>query len=127
MAYDKLSVPSGWDENPTRRSMAHDGAGCSRLLRCCGVQLPYRRTHIVVASAFVAAWQLTRSLRWVESVAGVWLLMVAWILGYRTASIVDSLASGLLLAGPAFLGSRISKSFGGGWKVLLTSEKEEQQ
>ena len=35
---------------------------------------------IVVGSSLVGAWQVMRPLRWVESLAGAWLLVVPWIL-----------------------------------------------
>ncbi len=47
-------------------------------------------------------------------------------LGYGMRAIVISLSPGLALALLAFMGGSFSERFGGGWRVLLETEKREQ-
>jgi hypothetical protein len=82
---------------------------------------------IAAGSAFIAIWQLMRPLRWIELVVGAWLLAAPWILEYGTAPTVNSLVVGLLLAVLAFLGTKTSKRFGGGWTSLLSGETRDQR
>ena len=70
-----------------------------------------------IASSFVVAGRLRRSLRWIGLVAGAWFVVAPWILGYGMVALVDSAAVGVALAGLALLG----------WKVLLEIEIKERR
>ena len=76
---------------------------------------------IVVGASLVAAWPVVRSLRWVELLAGAWLIAAPWVLmrWYGWTPTLDSLGVGLALVVLAFLGAETGKSFGGGWLALL--------
>ena len=82
---------------------------------------------IVVGASLVAAWQVMRSLRWVEAVAGAWLLVAPWILvrWYEALPTANSLGVGLALVILAFLGGKTTKNFGGGWISVLPFLEQE--
>lgn len=84
---------------------------------------------IVVGSSLIAAWQIMRSLRWLELVVGSWLLVSPWILvrWYEALPTANSLGVGLALVVLAFLGGKTTKNFGGGWSVLLKIVPEEEK
>jgi SPW repeat len=75
---------------------------------------------IVVGASVVAAWPVMRPLRWVGLVAGVWLLVAPWILGYHAMVAMENTSVvGFLLAAIALLGGEEGSRFGGGWGSLL--------
>jgi hypothetical protein len=79
----------------------------------------------VLGFSFIAAWQLMRSLRWVELVAGVWLLVAPWALGYELVPIVNSIVVGILLISFALVRGKVEQRFGGGWSSLWRGEFEQ--
>ena len=78
---------------------------------------------VAATFAVVAIWQATRSLRWVNLAAGLWLLAAPWVLGYgETAPTVNSLAVGVVLAALALVKGEVTRRFGGGWRSLLQED-----
>lgn len=82
---------------------------------------------IVAGASLVAVWRVMRPLRWVELLAGAWLIVAPWVLmrWYGWIPTLDSLGVGILLVALAFLGGKTGKSFGGGWLMLLQQEHQE--
>lgn len=75
---------------------------------------------IGAAFAFVAMWEVLRSLRWGTLPVGAWLVVAPLILGYgTTGSILSSVGAGLLMSASAFLGGEKRGVYGGGWSTLL--------
>lgn len=72
----------------------------------------------IAAVAFVAASAITRSLRWLNAPAALWLLVGPWVLGYPTAAAVNSVVVGVLVGLLTPLGKPDPGRFGGGWSVL---------
>jgi hypothetical protein len=74
---------------------------------------------LVVSSAVIAMWEVTRPLRRVNTALGAWLLLAPWLLGYESAAaLVNSLvAGGLLMAFSLVRGPRRHR-IGGGWSAL---------
>ena len=79
---------------------------------------------IVVGASLIATWPVMRRLRWVELLAGAWLIAAPWVLmrWYGWQPTLDSLGVGLALVALAFLGGKTNESFGGGWLALLQTE-----
>jgi hypothetical protein len=72
----------------------------------------------VATAGLVAAFAVTRGVRWVNLPIGAWLVLAPWVLGYGTAEAANSTAVGLLVAASACLRGKAEESFGGGWRVL---------
>ncbi len=73
----------------------------------------------VLGASFVAIWPLMRSLRRIEFVAGVWLVVSSPFFGSAAAPKINGVAAGLLLVALSFLGGATGERFGGGWSSLL--------
>lgn len=71
------------------------------------------------AAAFIAAWAITRPLRWLTVPLGAWLLAAAFLLDYPTAGLVSAAASGALLIVTAPVAGADPPRFAGGWRSLL--------
>ena len=86
--------------------------------------------HIVgplaASFAFVAVWQVTRSLRWANLPLGAWLLVAPWVLGYELVPLLNSSAVGLLLMGLACVRGKVTQRFGGGWASLLPQHQTDR-
>ena len=84
---------------------------------------------IVLCASLVAVWPVMRPLRWIELLAGAWLIAAPWILlrWYGWIPTLDSLGVGLALLVIAFLGGKTGKSFGGGWMMLLQQKERREQ
>ena len=84
---------------------------------------------VIVGSSLIAVWQLMRPLRWVELAVGPWLVAAPWVLykWYGVVEGVNTIGVGLALMVLAFLGGKTTKSFGGGWRVLLRVIPEEEE
>lgn len=74
---------------------------------------------IAAAIAFVALWEVARSIRWwIVPFAG-WLVVAPLVLWYGdVAAFVNSAACGAALVGLSFLGGQTKAAFGGGWSTL---------
>lgn len=69
--------------------------------------------------AFVAAWEVVRSLRWAVLPVAAWLMVAPLVLWYGDASaVVNSVAAGATLAGLSFVAGRPRQTYGGGWTSL---------
>jgi len=76
---------------------------------------------LVVTFAFVACWEITRSVRKVNFLTGGWLLIAPWILGYsEVLPIVNDMLVGVLVIIFARFKGEATASYGGGWKSLWT-------
>jgi hypothetical protein len=69
----------------------------------------------------IAAFQVTRGVRWLNLAFGVWLLVAPWVLGHGQQETVNSTLVGLALAGLAWVRGAADESFGGGWRALWDS------
>ena len=77
---------------------------------------------LAASFAFIAVWDVTRGLRWLNVPLGTWLLVAPWLLGYGPTATVNSTVVGILLLALAFVRGAVSQQFGGGWASLLTPE-----
>ncbi len=75
---------------------------------------------LIASLAFVAAWEVGRPLRWVTLPLGLWMIVAPLALGYDDATaVLNSLASGLVVAATAPIQGRRQRAFGGGWPSLI--------
>jgi hypothetical protein len=77
---------------------------------------------LVVTFAFIACWEITRPLRKVNWLTGLWLLAAPWVLDYdQGLPIANDMLVGALVLGFSFVEGKIETRFGGGWKSLWQS------
>lgn len=76
---------------------------------------------LATSFAFIAIWEVTRSLRRVNVGLGLWLLAAPWVLGYAVTPALNSTVIGLLLIGFARVQGKIRQRIGGGWAALWSS------
>jgi hypothetical protein len=77
---------------------------------------------LVATFAFIAVWEVTRGLRWLNLVLGVWLVVAPVLLRYPEAtSIVNSLVVGVVVIGLSLARGTTAERFGGGWRSLWRS------
>ncbi|MBX6341321.1 MAG: hypothetical protein IRY97_02595, partial [Thermomicrobiaceae bacterium] len=67
---------------------------------------------IAASLSAIAAWEVTRSLRYADLVVGFWLLAAPVVLGYPVTPALNSLVVGLALIGLSFLGGRTRQRVG---------------
>ena len=79
---------------------------------------------IVAAFATVAAWEVTRPLRWVNLPLGLWLVLAPWVLGYGTASTANSMVVGAVIVALSLVKGKIGTRYGGGWRTVLRGNPE---
>lgn len=74
---------------------------------------------LVVTAALVALSEVTKPVRWVNLLLGVWLLLAPWLLsGFTEVARINSLLVGGVLI-PLALVPQVGKhEVGGGWRVL---------
>lgn len=74
---------------------------------------------LVVATAIMAATEVTRPLRWLGVPLGAWLLAAPWVLGYADAlARADSIVAGVLVIVLSLIRGTVHGRFGGGWSSL---------
>lgn len=76
---------------------------------------------LLVSVGVIAAWEITRSVRWVALPVGLWLLAAPWLLGYPGDATVSSSVAGVVAVGLSFVHGEIRASFAGGWDSLWRS------
>ena len=81
---------------------------------------------IAATFACVAIWQVTRSGRWVCTLAGLWLVAAPWVLpDYTRAATLNSMLCGAAIVVLSLVRGKYDESkFGGGWKYLWKDSLE---
>lgn len=78
---------------------------------------------LAAAVAAIAAWEVTRPLRWVNLLIGVYLLAAPFMLAYdQTRAILNSVLIGAAMIVFAQMGGQVTERFGGGWAALLPDD-----
>jgi hypothetical protein len=94
------------------------------LLRYGGVAADNARIvgPIVFAVSVTACWEIARALRFAILPLAVWCMTASLFLGYTSvAATANDTVVGLALFGLAFVGGRIRRSYGGGWRALFST------
>jgi predicted cobalt transporter CbtA len=77
---------------------------------------------LVATFAFIAVWEVTRGLRWLNAVLGAWLVVAPALLGYpEPRSIINSVVVGVVVIGLSLVRGAMTERFGGGWRSLWRS------
>lgn len=74
---------------------------------------------IVAAVSIVAMWPVTRPLRWLNLLAGLWLLLSPWGFTAPEDALWNSVLVGVALIGLSFVRGHVKERFGGGWSALV--------
>jgi hypothetical protein len=82
---------------------------------------------LVAAIGFVAIWEVTRPLRWLNLVLGAWLLLAPWLVGYDLTPKLNSLVVGAILLSLARMGGKLKQRYSGGWQSLVSRQKLDAQ
>ncbi|AUD05876.1 SPW repeat domain-containing protein [Spirosoma pollinicola] len=78
---------------------------------------------IIVSMAVISISESTRSVRYVNMLVGLWLLIAPWILHHQgTHLVLTEMSCGLLLIGLSLIRGTIKNRFGGGWRSLFTKK-----
>ena len=73
----------------------------------------------VAAIGFVSASAITGSVRWLNLLSALWLIVAPLVLAFPMAATVNSVFVGLLVGALAPLGKPDPHRFGGGWSTLI--------
>jgi hypothetical protein len=73
---------------------------------------------LVASFALIAAWEVTRDLRWVNVVLGAWLVLSPFVLGNMTVA-ASHIVSGILIGSLSLVPGRRKHSFAGGFRSLF--------
>lgn len=75
--------------------------------------------------AFVALWEVVRSIRWWIVPFGGWLVVAPFAFWYEdVGAFTNSAACGAALVALSFLGGQTKATFGGGWSTLWEDDPE---
>lgn len=74
---------------------------------------------IVASIAIISAWEITRPLRWMNVLMGLWLIAAPLILTYQEATPAwNSIFVGIASFIFSMVRGKLTHSFGGGWRSL---------
>jgi hypothetical protein len=81
----------------------------------------------VAGTAFVALWEVVRSVRWIALPFGLWLALAPFVLGYsETAATVSSVVAAVVIVASTPPSPGDPSRFAGGW-LSLTRRRETQE
>ena len=75
---------------------------------------------LVAAIAMMATSEVVRSLGRLNTLAGAWLVIAPWILGYESLAATNSALAGLMLISLSQIRYPVRQQFGGGWRGVFT-------
>ena len=78
---------------------------------------------LLAAFAFLAIFQITRGLRWVNLPIGAWLVVAPLLLDFPTDAAVNSVACGVATLVLAPMGRVDQSRYGGGWVTLWRTDR----
>jgi hypothetical protein len=83
---------------------------------------------MVITMAIASIWEVNRSFRYFNLLAGIWLTVSHVVLWYETnEEIANSLACGVALICFSLVKGKITRQFGGGWKVLFSDDAKARE
>lgn len=78
---------------------------------------------IVVAIGVIALWEVMRSVRFGNTLIGIWMLIACLVLGYQDAALISNALSAVIIIALSLVrGEHDPLKFGGGWKALWDDE-----
>ncbi|MFZ5896083.1 MAG: SPW repeat domain-containing protein [Myxococcota bacterium] len=75
---------------------------------------------LIASFGLIAAWEITRALRWPNVVLAAWLALSAFVVGGVASGdvLVNHIVSAILVAGFSLVRGRQRHPFAGGWRSL---------
>lgn len=73
----------------------------------------------VATIAYIAVWEVNRGLRYLNAVAGLWLVLSVWMLQMPPAALWSGLLSGVVIFGLSFVEGKKRHTYAGGWASLV--------
>jgi len=73
---------------------------------------------LVATFAVIALWQVTRPLRWLNLLLGLWLIVSPIILSHPPVAMAHSVVGGAVVVAMSLIRGRLNKRYGGGWSQL---------
>lgn len=73
---------------------------------------------LIASFGLIAAWGVTRSIRWINVALAALLLVAPLFLGYPRAAVLSSAAAGVIVAALSLVRGRTRHPYGGGWRSL---------
>jgi len=81
---------------------------------------------LVVSFGIIGVWEVMRSVRYGNTLLGIWLLAASLMLGYAEVALLTNLLAALGIIGLSLVrGVHDPSKFGGGWRSLWNNEKWE--
>ncbi|HEX6125285.1 MAG TPA: hypothetical protein VFZ23_07910 [Pyrinomonadaceae bacterium] len=74
---------------------------------------------LAASFSIIAIWEVTRGLRWLNTVIGCWLLIAVFGFDYERSGMVSGFVAGLLMIAMSLVRGTVKQRTGGGWKALL--------
>ena len=78
---------------------------------------------VIVATAFLGMFAITRLVRWFNALPGLWLLVSVPVIGGPTVSVVISAAAGVVVLALFWVEKADQSEYGGGWDTLVKPER----
>ena len=77
---------------------------------------------LIITFAITAIWEVNRSTRYFNIVAGAWLVIAPFVLDYQSSvEIWTTILSGAIIAALSLVRGEIKGKYGGGWRSLFQS------
>ena len=79
---------------------------------------------VILATAFLGIFPITRIVRWFNALPGAWLLVAPFLLsGGDTAATISNVASGLIVLALFWIEKAPQGDYGGGWDTLWKDDR----
>lgn len=78
---------------------------------------------VMAAVAFLAAFEITRGLRWLNVPVGLWLGVAPWLLDFPVTARVSSVAIGVMALTLSWPEPADQTRYGGGWRALFDVDR----
>ena len=78
---------------------------------------------VILATAYLSVFSITRLVRWFNALPGVWLLVAPFLFDAPTAAMVNDLVCGVLVLALFWIEKAPQDKYAGGWDTLVKPEK----
>lgn len=114
LAQATLVVVGGW-LMVAPAVLGHAGTAIGKSDRIAG--------PLILSTAFLAFFAITRLVRWFNLLPGAWLLVAPFVLGAPTDATVSDVVCGVVVLALAWIDKAPQDKYGGGWDTLVKPER----
>jgi hypothetical protein len=82
---------------------------------------------IVASISLIAIADVARELRWINLLAGAWLVLSVPLIGHDQLALAVGVSAGVPLTLLAVVRGRINQQLGGGWRAVVWPTDEDEQ